>query len=107
MKSRLFSDQIIGLKADKMQNYANIVIRDVEVEGESEAVDKVKSAFEKLELLDEKGGAVHSHVEELKLDVEDENEFKCVYGAIAAIRKEGRINVAYAIQVFKFNITQK
>ena len=95
MESRLIWDKIIGLKADKIQNYADIVIRDLEVAEESEAVNKVKSAFEKLELVDEEGG-VDSHVEELKLDVEDDQEFKCIYGFITAVLTEGKISVAYA-----------
>ena len=106
MESRLFWDKIIGLNVDKIQNYADIVIRDLEVADQSEAVNKVKSAFEKLELVDEEGG-VDSHVEELKLDVEDENEFKCVYGFITAILSGGKISVAYAIHQSKFKVAQK
>merc|ERR1712037_791024 len=56
MESRLFWDKIIGLKADKIQEYADIVIRDLKVAEHSIAVKKVKLAFEKLKLLDEKGG---------------------------------------------------
>ena len=55
MESRLFWDKIIGLEADKIQDYADIVIRDLKVAEESIAVKKVKLAFEKLKLLDEKG----------------------------------------------------
>ena len=106
MESRLFWDKIIGLKADKIQEYADIVIRDLKVAEDSIAVKKVKLAFEKLKLLDEKGG-VYSHVEELKLDMGDVKEFKCFYGLITAILKEGRISVAYAIHQSKFNIIQK
>merc|ERR1712037_442903 len=56
LESRLFWDKIIGLKADKIQDYADIVIRDLKVAEDSIAVKKIKLAFEKLKLLDEKGG---------------------------------------------------
>ena len=96
MRSRLFWDLDIGLKTDKIQDYATIVIQDLKVMGDSEAVDKVTSAFDKLELVTEKGGVVSSHVEELKFDVEKENELKCIYGFIAAIRTGDTFSVAYA-----------
>ena len=99
MESKLVWDLVIGVEADKIQDCAEKVIQDLEEGGESAPVkNKVTSAFDKLKLVTKKGGRVYSHVEELKLDVEDENKCinKCIYGFIATIRTGGTISVAYA-----------
>ena len=103
MESKLFLEKCMGLSADKIDVYAEKVIPGLGLAKGSVAENQVASAFAKMELVDKKKGGVYSKVEELKLDVKDENEFKCIYGAIAAIRSEGSISVAYAHSCKKCN----
>merc|ERR1712062_213730 len=101
--SKLIHDKIVGLRSGNIQALAAIVAKDLVVVEENEAVRKLKSAFEKLEL----AHGVDSHVEELELDVDTKNEFKCIYGYITAYREDNVVHVAYAIHMLEFKINMK
>jgi len=107
VNSKLIHDKIVGLKVNNIDGLAEIVIEELDLADENEAKKKVRTAFRKIKLVDEDGGGVDSHVEELKLDVAKDNEFKCVYGFITAILKGGLVHVAYAIYELQFDIEMK